>query len=112
MSLIDLKLDINTISQMNPFKSRNIAETEEMKALFKELREITGRICLQYAEEQGEKLNIDHVHRSIHAATDFDVIMFKTHAYHQLNSQPNVSLPMSEKIAIAAHESYKRLKEL
>lgn len=97
---------------MNPFQSSAISETEEMKSLFKELREVAGRICLQYAEEKGENLNMDHVHRYLHASIDFDVIMFKTYAYHQLNSQPNTSLPMSEKIAVAAHESYKRLKEL
>ena len=97
---------------MNPFQSSAISETEEMKSLFKELREITGRICLQYAEEKGEKLNMDHVHRSLHASIDFDVIMFKTYAYHQLNSQSTTSLPMSEKIAIAAHEAYKKVKEL
>lgn len=97
---------------MNPFVSGKIAESEELKSLFKELREVVGRVCLQYAEEKGENLNMDHVHRSLHASIDFDVIMFKTYAYHQLNSQPNTSLPMSEKIAVAAHESYKRLKEL
>ena len=94
---------------MNPFISQMMADSDKMKALFVELREITARICFQYAEEKGENLNMDHVHRSIHAATDFDVVMFKTYAFHQLNNQPETSLPIDERVAIAAHEAYKKV---
>lgn len=97
---------------MNPFVSQKTAYSDEMKTLFKELREVHARICLQYAEEKGVELNMDHVHRSINAAADFDIIMFKTYAYHQLNSQPKTGLHIDECIAIAAHESYKKVKEL
>lgn len=97
---------------MNPFVSKNIAESDEMKTLFKELREVHARICLQYAEEQGENLDMDHVHRSINAVAEFNIIMFKTYAYHQLNAQPKTGLHIDERIAIAAHESYKKVKEL
>jgi hypothetical protein len=97
---------------MNPFKSDNIAETEEMKALFRELREINARICLLYAEEKGADLNMDHVHRSIHAATDFDVIMFKMYAASKLSTQPETSLSLDERIAVAAHEAYKEVKNI
>lgn len=97
---------------MNPFKSEAIADSPELKSLFNELREINARICLQYAEEKGVELNMDHVHRSISAMVDFDVIMFKTYACYQLNNQPETSLDINEKIAIAAHEAYKRVTEL
>lgn len=98
---------------MNPFENKEkISNTPEMKALFKELRGVTAKICLQYAEEKGEALNMDHVHRSIHAATDFDIIMFKINAAAQLAQQPETSLPMSERIAIAGHEAYKKVIEI
>ena len=97
---------------MNPFQSGSIAESEELKRLFKELRAVVGRICLQYAEEHGEKLNMDHVHRAIHASTDFDIIMFKTYAYQFLNNQPETSLSIDDCIAGAAHDAYKRVIEL
>lgn len=96
---------------MNPFKYSSLAETEQMKALFKELSELNARICLQHAEEKGVELNMDHVHRSIHAATDFDIVMFKTSAFHQLNNQQETSLDINERIAIAAHEAYNKVKD-
>lgn len=96
---------------MNPFESKgNIAESNEMKALFKELREVHAKICLQYAEEKGADLSMDHVHRCIHSAADFDIIMFKIRASAQLVHQPETTLPIDERIAIAAHEAYKEVK--
>ena len=96
----------------NPFKGQSVAESDKMKALFKKLREVNAEICLQYAEEYGEKLNMDHVHRSLHALTDYDVVMFKIYAASYLNTQPETSLDINERIAIAAHEAYKKVKDL
>lgn len=97
---------------MNPFQSGSIAESEELKRLFKELRAVVGRICLQYAEDYGEKLNMDHVHRAIYASTDFDIIMFKTYAYQFLNNQPETSLSVNDCIASAAYDAYIQVKQL
>ena len=94
---------------MNPFTGKNIAESNEMKTLFNKMREVTAAICLQYAEEQGEALVMDTVHRNIHALVDFDIIMFKIQANSFLTNQPETTLPMSERIAIAAHEAYKEV---
>ena len=97
---------------MNPFKSSVIAESDEMKALFKELREINARICLLYAEEKGAEFNTDTVLRNLHSATELDAILFKTYAHQQLNNQPETSLDINERIAIAAHEAYKKVIDL
>lgn len=96
----------------NPFKTTGIAESDEMKSLFKELHELNARICLQYAEEKGTEFSIDTVLRNINALTEFDIIMFRTYAHTALTTQPETSLDINERIAIAAHEAYKQVKDL
>ncbi|QQG32242.1 hypothetical protein CkP1_0082 [Citrobacter phage CkP1] len=95
---------------MNPFKqSAAIAESEAMKALFKELREVHASICLQHAVEFGEKIDMNFIHNSINASTAFDIVYFKSMAAHKLSTQPENSLPTDERIAVAAHEAYKEV---
>lgn len=98
---------------INPFKPVNAVESPEMKALFKELRELNARICLLCAEEKGVHLDMVHIHRAIIASTDFDIAMFKSYAQMQLNELIGTStLHIDELVAIAAHEAYKKVKEI
>ncbi|AKU43733.1 hypothetical protein CPT_Merlin87 [Citrobacter phage Merlin] len=96
----------------NPFKTTGIAESDEMKALFKELREINARICFQYAEEKGIEFNVDTVLRNINALTEFDIVMFRMFAYTALANQPENTLPIDERIIIAANEAYNKVIEI
>ena len=97
---------------MNPFKHTNIAQSDEMKALFKELREINARICFQYAEEKGIDFSVDAVTRELTAATEIDVVMFRMFAYTALATQPENTLPIDERIIIAANEAYNKVIEI
>lgn len=97
---------------MNPFKSNDMAETEAMKALFKELREVHASICLQHAVEFGEKIDMNFIQNSINAAATFDVIFFKSIASRYLSMQPETTLRNDDCIAVAAHEAYKEVIKL
>lgn len=94
---------------MNPFGNKDRFSSPEMKALFKELNEITARICLQHAEEAGEEYSHEALSCSLQGTVEFSSIWFKTAAFHKLSTQPETTLPMSECIAVAAHEAYKQV---
>lgn len=94
---------------MNPFKSTATAESPEMKALFKELSELNARICLQYAEEKGCEFNIDTIASYMQGSTAFDIVMFKQYAIYEYDKIPKDLLSPDERIAVAAHEAYKRM---
>ena len=99
------------MNNLNPFKSQNIIETDEMKGLFKELQELTTRICLQYVEDCGTTVSIDSIHRNIQSSIDYAITVFKIRANSALINQPNTNLPLEECIAIAAHTAYNEIVE-
>lgn len=92
---------------MNPFASKNIEQSIEMKSLFRGMEELIAQICLLHCEETGEKADITLVQGVLNSVVDFRCIHFRAAAFHKLNTQPKGNLPVSEKIAIAAHEAYK-----
>lgn len=94
---------------MNPFEYKPKFESPEMKALFKELSELTSRICLQHAEEAGENVSFDSLSRSLAGTVEFNTVWFKTAAFHKFATQPETTLPIDERVAIAAHEAYKQV---
>ncbi len=94
---------------MNPFEYKDRFSSPEMKALFKELNELTSRICLQHAEEAGEEYSHEALSYSLQGTVEFTSVWFKTAAFHKLSTQPETTLPMNERIAIAAHEAYKQV---
>lgn len=96
---------------MNPFKSKVTVESPEMKALFKELSELNARICLQYAEEKGCEFNIDTIASYMQGSTAFDIVMFKQYASYEYDKIPSTTLYPGERVAVAAHEAYKRMNK-
>lgn len=96
---------------MNPFEYKPRFESDEMKTLFKELNELISRICLQHAEEAGENISFDSLSRSLAGSVEFITVWFKTSAFHKFSTQPETSLPISERVAIAAHEAYKEVRK-
>ncbi|UIS65604.1 hypothetical protein PP425_gp089 [Enterobacter phage vB_EclM_Q7622] len=94
---------------MNPFEYKDRFNSPEMKALFKELNDITSRICLQHAEEAGEEYSHEALSCSLQGTVEFTSVWFKTAAFHKFAIQPETTLPMNERVAIAAHEAYKQV---
>lgn len=97
---------------MNPFSQKNKFSSPEMKALLLQLKEVTAKICLQYAEENGEKYDDALIHQTINSQVQFTNITFKMFAESKLALQPASTLSNDDKVAIAAHEAYKRVVQV
>lgn len=93
----------------NVFKSSYQEQSPEMKQKFNELRKLTAEMLLLHCEEKGEDTDITTFGIQLSRAVEFDSVWFRTSAFHKLATQPETPLPMSEKIAIAAHEAYKAM---
>ncbi|AHY25049.1 hypothetical protein AVV36_gp087 [Pectobacterium bacteriophage PM2] len=97
---------------MNPFKYQSKFESEEMKALFSEFSEVITRICLKHADEAGEDFSFDSLMCYFISSLEFTSIQFKTLAQHSFSTQPETSLSLSSKVAVAAHEAYLRMNKV
>lgn len=100
---------MNKVGIDNIFASKYQTQTPEMKAKFAELRKLVAEMLLLHCEEKGEETDLTHFGVQLKSAIEFDVVWFRTCAFHKLANQPDTPLPMSEKIAIAAHEAYKNM---
>lgn len=93
----------------NVFESKYQTQSPEMEQKFIELRKLIAEMLLLHCEEKGEQTDLTTFGLQLSRAVDFDSIWFRTSAFHKLATQPEIQLPASEKITIAAHEAYKAM---
>ncbi|BBC78134.1 Hypothetical protein KNT65_gp086 [Escherichia phage EcS1] len=92
---------------MNPFDT-NLKRSDEMNALFKELDSVVCKMFLQEAEDNGEHADFINLLSTTQTNVAFSIIKLKSLAFHYLAKQPETKLCQDDKVAVAAHEAYKR----
>lgn len=95
----------------NPFNYVDKLGSSEMKALLKELEFVTAKICLLHAEEQGTGFDSNLIQCAIKSEATMAIVKFRAYAGHELATQPECDLSDDDKIAVASHETFKRLTE-
>lgn len=91
----------------NPFNYEDKLNSDEMKALLKELEMITAKVCLLHAEEQGTEYDSNLILNVLQSRVQMESVKFKCFASHKLSIQPESELSDNDKIAVAAHEVFK-----
>lgn len=94
---------------MNPFNRDRLPESPERREIVKRLEKVLCELYLNDVESYGEKFNFDRMRAEVGAIVDFQHIYMHTSAYMFFGQQPETSLPIDERMAIAAHEAFKKV---
>ncbi|QOI66567.1 hypothetical protein [Erwinia phage FBB1] len=96
---------------INPFEYKGKFDSPKMKDLFLEMKELTAKIALQHAEEEGALYDDASLQATLMSHIVYTCVSFKAIANGKMGKYPEI-LNSSDKVRAAARDTYAKVVEI